>query len=263
MGRVALGIGRVVPVVAVCAVLAAAQSRSPAAGETKFTVDPLSSIAWFQVLPHLNRLWGTTCPQERSWLPPAGHDNGGEDASDIGRSTWKVVDTSKVPIPLLPRYRVRPVCTYKAVRGELVVPDTSTWTGAHGEVSVDAAALTQGQTWDDNYMHTVLLDAQKYPEITLKIDSVVDVTTDGDSIRAMAMGTLTLHGVDTPEAIHIVAWHDAGGIRVRGRWHFPAQDLIDVYHMPALSLGLGVGMHIWKQMWMGIDMVMRPEVATS
>lgn len=259
--RALLRIRYFIPAVALC--LVAARRGAPAGHEIKFEVDPLSSIAWWQVLPHLNRLWASTCPEERSWLPPAGHDAGGEDASDIGKTTWKVQDSSQVPIPLLPRYRVRPVCSKKAVHGELIASDTTTWTGAHGEVAVDAAALTQGQAWDDEYAHTAVYNVMRFPEIVLHVDSLTQVTSANDTIHAVAVGTFSLHGVDQPISVHVIAWHDAGGIRVKGRWFIPAKDLVEVYQFSRMKLGLGVGMSIWKQFWMGIDMVMRPEPATS
>jgi len=243
--------------------LLAAWSGARAGHETTYKVDPLSSIAWWQVVPHLNRLWSTTCPEERSWLPPAGHDAGGEDASEIGKPTWKSTDTTQVPIPLLPRYRVRAVCNRKAVHGELVAPDTATWKGAHGDVSVDETAFTQGETWDDDYRNTAIMNAQKFPEISYKIDSIVDVTTSGDTLRALTVGTFTMHGVSQPLSVHVYATHEAGGLRVRGRWFIPSTDLVDVYHMSSMALGFGVGNRIWKLFSMGIDVVMRPEGVTS
>ncbi len=259
--RVVGRLGGLLPLAAVS--LVAVRGASAQGTGTTFEVDPLSSIAWWQVVPHLNRLWATTCPEERSWLPPAGHDAGSEDASEVGRPTWKVLDTNLVPIPLLPRYRVRPVCAHKAVHGEIVAPDTVTWEGAHGDVSVDAAAITQGETIDDNYAHSVIYQVNKYPEIVLHIDSLVEVSKDGDTTRAVAVGTFSLHGVTTPLSVHVTAWHEAGGIRVKARWFIVAHDLIDTYHFSGMALGFGVGTYIWRQFWMGVDLVMRPEVPPS
>lgn len=244
-----------------CALLAARAGAQTAHAVT-YEVDPLSSIAWWQVVPHLNRLWATTCPEERSWLPPAGHDAGSEDASSVGKPTWKQLDTNLVPIPLLPRYRVRPVCSAKAVHGELIVPDTTTWTGAHGQVVVDGAAITQGSTIDDNYAHGVVMNVSLYPEILFRIDSVVGVTTTDDTVQALAVGAFTLRGVTTPLRVPVTAWHDAGGIRVKGRWSILAHDLIEVYHFSPMALGFGVGTYIWRLFFMGIDLVIRPAVST-
>jgi len=257
------GLARSVWPVAIACVIAA-RSLAPASAVT-FHIDPESSLAWWQVLPHLNHLWATTCPEDPSWLPGAwGHNPGTEDASPISTATNKTLDTNLVRIPLLPRYRVRAVCDRKAVHGEIDVQDTTTWRGLHGRITVDAAALTTGETLRDEYGRSAVMEASRYPKIVFTIDSVADVTPGpGDTVHAVAYGTLSLHGVDQPLAVHIAAWHDAGGIRVKGRWFIPAPDLIETYHFSKAAFGLGVGLRLWKAVWMGIDLVMRPGDVTS
>jgi hypothetical protein len=89
---------------------------------------------------------------------------------------------------------------------------------------------------------------------------VINVRKGGrDTIHALAVGQLFLHGTTQALNIAIVAWHDAGGIRVRGRWFMTGNDLWSKYGISKSALGLGVGMAIWKQLWMGVDLVMRPE----
>ena len=259
--RVLLRVSALLPAATFC--LLAARSGAPGGPPPTYKVDPISSIAWWQVVPHLNRLWATTCPEERSWLPPAGHDAGSEDASAIGKPTWKQLDTNLVPIPLLPRGRVRPVCAHAAIHGEIVTLDTLTWAGAHGDVSVDASALTQGETIDDNYAHATVMQVTKYPEITLHVDSIIDATRSGDTIHAVAVGMFALHGVAAPLSVHVRAWHEAGGIRVKARWFIPAHDLVDVYHISAMALGFGVGTFIWRDFFMGVDLVMRPDTTAA
>jgi len=39
----------------------------------------------------------------------------------------------------------------------------------------------------------------------------------------------------------------------------PAEDMIEVYHMSKYSLGLGVGQTVWDELWLGIDVILRPE----
>src|SRR5882757_8516136 len=61
----------------VAAVLLCLRTASAdAQAETRWTVDPKASLAWWQVSPHLNHLWATTCPGEPSWRPGEGRSSG-------------------------------------------------------------------------------------------------------------------------------------------------------------------------------------------
>ena len=250
-----------VPAALLC--LLAAGSGSVQRPGAKFMIDPKSSSAWWQIVPHLGHLWATTCPQDPSWLPGEGR-TWGPGGFDVAKATQFTDDPSKVPIPLFPRYRVRSVCT-EAVHGELVAPDTLTWKGAHGKVVVRAAALTQVSALRDAFAHNVVLAVDEHPEIVLTIDSVVHVTPTGpgrDTVRAVAVGTLSLHGVDAPLSVAVVASHEDGGLRVQGRWYIMPAELTDKYKVSAVALSLGVGFRIWKELWVGADLVMRPEPTT-
>src|SRR5437867_3402788 len=44
--------------------------------QTRLTVDPKASLAWWQMSPHLNHLWATTCPEEPTWRPGEGRSAG-------------------------------------------------------------------------------------------------------------------------------------------------------------------------------------------
>src|SRR6185436_16707020 len=55
------------------------------AQDIKLKVDERSSLAWWQMNPHLLHLWATTCPGESSWQPGAEHSAG-----------W-VIDDSRYP----------------------------------------------------------------------------------------------------------------------------------------------------------------------
>jgi hypothetical protein len=244
--------------VAVVSVVAARWASAPGA---KLEIDPKSSISWWQVNPHLNHLWATTCPEEPSWLPGEGRSAGtgwSVDATDIKLPPGNS-DADTIHIPLFPRYKVRPICT-EAVHGELVAPDTVSWKGAHGKVEISSAALITGEKLRDGFARGVVLEADKYPKIIYTIDSVLDVRRGGrDTIHALAVGSLFLHGTTKPLNISVVVWHDAGALRVRGRWFMTGNDLWSKYGISKSALGLGVGMAIWKQLWMGVDLVMRPE----
>lgn len=248
---------RLVPAVLLC--LVAARSGSSQRLGVKFTIDSKSSLAWWQIVPHLGHLWATTCPQDPSWLPGEGRTSTSEDGFDVARATQFTEDSSRVPIPLFARYRVRSVCT-EAVHGELLAPDTVTWKGAHGKVVVRAAALTQVSVLRDAFAHHVVLDVDNHPDIVLVIDSVVNVKrARGDTMHAVAVGMLSLLGVDGPLRVPVVAWHDGGGLRVQGRWYLVPEDLTGKYNVSKVALSLGVGTHIWKELWVGTDLVMRPE----
>jgi hypothetical protein len=253
---------RLAPAALLC--LIAARSGFPQRPGVKFTIDPKSSLAWWQIVPHLGHLWASTCPQDPSWLPGQGR-SWGAGGFDVAQATQFTEDSSKVPIPLFPRYRVRSVCA-EAVHGELVAPDSVTWKGAHGKVVVDAAALTQANVLRDAFAHHVVLDVDEHPQIILTIDSVVKVMPAGgpsrDTVHAVAVGTLSLHGVDTPLRLPVVAWHDGGGLRVEGRWYILPSELTNTYRVAKQALTLGVATRIWKELWLGADLVMRPEPTT-
>lgn len=163
-----------------------------------------------------------------------------------------------VHIPLLQRIRVRPVCT-EAVHGQIMSPDTTTWGDTQGRVVVDAAALVSGEKQRDEFTRTSVLETEKYPQIVFNIDEVMDVTHAGDSTRALAVGELMLHGKSTPIAVHLLAWHEDGMLRVRGRWFMTANELWSKYGISKQAMALGVGMGVWKQLWMGFDLALRPE----
>ena len=247
------------PAAAMCLIAA-----GRAASGAKYTIDPKTSIAWWQVNPHLNHLWATTCPEEPSWLPGEGRSAGSGwavDATDI-KLPPEFGEQDTIHIPLFPRYKVRPVCT-EAVHGEFIAPDTVTWKGAHGKIAVDAGALITGEKLRDGFARGQVLEADKYPQITFTIDSLVNVTHGGrDTVHAVAVGTMFLHGTNAPERINVLAWHDAGGLRVRGRWFLTGSDVWSKYGISKAALGLGIGMGIWKQLWLGVDLVMRPEPLT-
>ncbi|HUL50866.1 MAG TPA: YceI family protein [Gemmatimonadales bacterium] len=245
----------VIAAAVVCAFAPRARS-----GGTRLTVDSKASLAWWQINPHLNQLWATTCPSDPGWLPGEGRSSGtgwNVDATAIKLPPKDALsDTSD--IPLFPRKRVRAVCE-EAVHGELVAPDTVTWKGVHGKIVVDAADLITGEKFRDNFAREHVLETDRYPQMTFVIDSLQDLRKSGDSLRAMASGSVTIHGTTVPLSVPVLAWPDAGGLRVRGRWHMTADELWTRYGISKIALGLGVGMGIWRQLWMGVDVVLHAE----
>ena len=240
--------------------LLAAAGAAPA--QTRWVVDPKTSLAWWQVSPHLNHLWATTCPGEPSWRPGEGRSSGWNinPYLELPRTGYANVEDT-VHVPLYPRHRVHPVCV-EAVRGVVVVPDTVHWRGMRGKVDVRGDALITGETVRDVMMHQVLETAQ-FPEISFTLDSLVDMSKQADTLRGSAVGTLTVRGVQRPTTAAVKAFPEAGGMRVLAKWRVWAPDLM-LQLTPKLNyLGLGVNTAIWRDVFMGADLVFRPEATPA
>lgn len=222
--------------------------------QAHWTVDPKSSLAWWQMNPHMSHLWGTTCPQEPSWRP--GEERSSAWFMNRWRRTPSVSDT--VNVPLYPRYQARDVCT-EALHGEIVAPDTVSWRGFRGDVTVKADLLTTGQTQRDAYTREALLEVQKYPEISFAIDSLVGVTRQADTLSGSAIGVFSLHGVAKPMVAAVRVWPEAGGLRVQAKFSILARLMVEDYGLSSFALGLGVGVRIWQDLFMGVDLLLRAQ----
>jgi hypothetical protein len=234
-----------------------------AQAQGRWTADTKSSLAWWQVNPHLNHLWATTCPEEPSWRPGEGR-SGGWNISQVftpPKHGYAAVSDTTI-IPLYPRRRVRSVCS-EAVTGEVTVADTVAWRGVRGKVVVKADKLVGGENRRDQYARSAILETTRYPEIQFVLDSLVGVTKKGDTLSGTAHGIFTVHGVSQPSDAFIRFWHEAGGVRVLGKFHIDASDLIDTYGISKFSLGLGVATKVWEELYMGVDMWLRPEGSTG
>jgi hypothetical protein len=245
-------------------VLAAALLVLPdkANAQKTFTVDSRSSLAWWQVNPHLKHLWGTTCPGDPTWR--AGEGVSVAQAQSLLSKAYKRTGYAAVRdtiVPLYPRRRVRSVCADGAVNGEVSAADATTWQGLTGTISVKPSFLTSGLKIRDAYTND-LLDVTKYPEIKFRIDSVRAVQP-GDTTRATVIGVFMLHGVETPMAVPVRAWKEAGGLRVLGKFDIDARDLVEVYNLSKWKLGLGVQTNIWQTLHLGFDVVLREAPAKA
>jgi len=242
------------------AALLASLTAATTASAQRWTVDPKASLAWWQMNPHLSHLWGTTCPEEPSWRPGEGRSGGwnvgqGFRAANDGQGSLS--DTSNIPI--YPRPKVRSVCA-PGVRGEFVVSDPATLRGVRGEVAVKAEALLTGNDDRDAYTRGAILQTSRWSEIKFTIDSVVNVTHRADTTTGTAIGVLTIRDVSKPMSAGLRAWPLAGGgVRVMTKFHTPAQDLVPEWGLSRFSLGLGVGLRMWRDLYMGADLVLRPE----
>jgi len=237
-----------------CLILAA---PAAAQAQTRWTVDAKTSLAWWQMSPNLNHLWATTCPGDSSWRPGEGRSTGWyiNPRLKLPKTGFAGVDDT-VHVPLYPRTTVYPLCV-EAIRGEIIVPDTIHWRGVRGTIAVKGDALITGEGMRDNLMHQVM-QTSSFPEIVFTVDSVTNAKQDGDTLRATAVGGLTVRGIVTPTTAQIRAFHDAGGMRVLAKFRMPATTLLEL--TPRIhTLGLGVATNIWHDLFMGTDMVLRPE----
>jgi hypothetical protein len=237
-----------------------------AQGQERWSVVTRSSLSWWQVSPHLNHLWATTCPEEPTWRPGEGRSGGWNIDRDLkteSRTGYQnVADT--VHVPLYPRGAVDPdVRCSDAVSGWAVLSDTVGWKRVSGEIAVNADALMSGHDQRDAYMRRAILQTSRFREVKFRLDSVINVTRQGDTLRGTGIGTFTLRDVSQPMNAALVAWPEAGGLRVLGKIRIPARSLVPVYGVSQFALGLGVGTKIWQDLFAGVDMVLRPEGARS
>lgn len=223
---------------------------------TRMTVEGKTSLAWWQMDPHYEHLWATTCPGDPSWQPGEGRDPG--QYTDYGtRPVMVSAGLNDTRVPLFPRYRVRPVCR-QAVHGEITIADTTTLRGTQGVISVIADSLFTGLEMRDTYARRAVFETTRYPEVTFTIDSLVDVRRGGnDTIRATAVGTLAIHGGTKAVRAPVVAWRDPAGLRVRAQFAVPARTLTDEFMMSKWALSMGVVMKRWKALNMGVDVILR------
>ena len=205
--------------------------------QTRLRVEPRSSLAWWQVNPHLNHLWATTCPEEPSWRPGEGRSGGWafDRALKPPKQGYAGVSDTTI-IPVYPRGPATPVCI-EAVAGEVVVQDTVQWRGVRGQITVEGEKLITGEDRRDNYTHNAILNVDRYPEITFTIDSVVNVTK-GDTLTGTAVGVLHLHGVRKPMTAAVRAWPEGGALRVTAKFHVPARSLTGEWGLSKFALGL-------------------------
>ena len=220
----------------------------------EWTIDPKTSLAWWQINPHLGHLWATTCPEDESWQPG---ESRGSDAR-VNKATRKevsIVNDDEPRIPVYPRDKVTPVCS-EAVSGAIAIADSVRWTGVRGIISVRMSALYNGMEMRDEFARRAVYSTAEFPEVRFYMDSLVNVRR-GDTLRADAVGKFEFRGVRTAVSVPLEAWHEGRGLRVQGRFSFPAKELISVYHVSPFTLGLGLATHIWKTIHMGFDVVLR------
>jgi hypothetical protein len=149
------------------------------------------------------------------------------------------------------------------VEGHVAAADTVSWKGVTGEIIVVAEGLISGHEARDVFTSKSILQTDRYPDIRFAIDSLVNVTRSGDTLRATAVGVFRLRELPTRMNASVLAWPEAGGLRVTARMHAPAEWLTREFGLSRFALGLGVTTAIWKDFFMGVDIVLRPQKATG
>ena len=223
------------------------------AQNTRLSAEPQASLAWWQVDPHFGHLWATTCPADPTWQPGEGRSPQYY-VDYIRRHDIKESGRRDNRIPLYPRKRLRYVCR-PAVSAVVELSDTTSLSLVSAHVSVLADSLVTGLDMRDIYARRKVLNTKQYPAIRFTVDSLSNVAR-GDTLTATAIGVFELHGVRQPMKSPIKVWREGGGIRVQSHFTIPAKALIDVYDMSPLALGMGVKMGEWKEVHMGVDMLL-------
>jgi hypothetical protein len=239
-------------------VAVAAQAQTP----QSLAVDTKYSLAWWQVSPHLNHLWATTCPEEPSWRPGEGRSGGWQIDPELKTESktgyQNVADT--IHVPLYPRRTVETRCT-ESVSGHIDIADIDNWRGISGVVAVRGEALVSGEDRRDAYARKSILHTTRYPEMKFHIDSVVNVTRNADTLSGTAVGSFELHGVIKPARAEVQSWPDARGRRALAKFRIPAQAMAEDFGLSRFALGLGMGTKIWQHLYMGVDVILRPAPA--
>lgn len=236
------------PMLLLAASVSAAQTQT-------YAVDSKASLAWWQLSPHLGHLWATTCPQDPNWQP--GESRGaGYQIEDSLRVEIPIIQVEDPRVPIFPRKAVHSNCS-EAVTGTIAVGDASQWTGVRGVITIKMDQFVNGMPMRDAYARKAVYSSERFPDVRYYIDSLINLQR-GDTIRATAVGAMVLRGVRTQMTVPVMAWREAGGLRVQGKFSIPAPDLVDVYGVSKFALGLSLGTHIWKTLHLGFDVVLRP-----
>lgn len=219
----------------------------------RYRIQPKTSLVWWQIDPHYNHLWATTCPDDPSWQAGEGRS---PDFRYVFDPNFADAGHPAEAIPVYPRGPVRALCR-EAVSGTVAFSDTTGWRLEQGLVRVHADSLVTGLNMRDAYARRMLFETHAYPEIRFRIDSVTNLRR-GDTLRGVAHGIFALRGVETPVAVPVHVWPDADGLRVTGQTQFPAIDLHRRYGMSRMKLGMGVAMRRWNTVHWGFDLILEP-----
>lgn len=242
-------------------VLFSALVTASAQAQAVWVVDTIYSLGWWQVSPHFNQLWATTCPTEFSWQPGEGRSPGWIPNPKLQQPKHgKGAGPDTINVPFYPRSKIASKCS-PSVRGKVSVPDTITWKGVHGMIEVNADHLVSGETMRDGYAKK-LLNTRSNPMVSYTIDSLIDVSYKADTIVATSIGTFLVRNI--PRQLHgqVKSFPDRGGRRVLAKMHIPASRLWDEFGISKFAL-MGAGTGIWRDFFMGVDLLLMPEGVTA
>ena len=220
--------------------------------DTRWIVDPVRSLAWWQVDPTYGHLWATTCPDDPGWQPGEGRSSEYTFRKDPKISQSEV---HSAKIPLWPRDSVQPICR-RAVRGEFTTADAQSWKQVHGAIRVMADSLTMGANMRDKFMHHAVLNTDTHPDLRFVIDSLIMVQP-GDTIHAVAVGTFEVHGTRHTVTAPAVAWREGDNLRVQAQFGVSAQAMTNEFNMSRYALSMGVVLARWNTLHMGVDLFFR------
>ena len=242
-------------ILAIAALVWTVTGASSLGAQVRWTVDPKTSLAWWQVQPHLGHLWATTCPEDQSWQP--GESRGGDYQREAYRQKRvEVINKDDPRIPVYPRDTVYAVCS-EAVSGSVSATDTLRLTGIRGLISVKSREFVNGMDMRDDFARRAVYSSDEFPDVRFQIDSVGNIQR-GDTTRADAIGWFEFRGVKTEMVVPVQAWREPAGFRVKGVFFFPASHLISVYKVSRFTLGLGIATDIWRTIYLGFDIVLKP-----
>lgn len=220
---------------------------------THWRAHPRTSLAWYQVNPHSQVLWATTCPDDPFWRPGEGR-GGNWNLRGLPPPKKGMALTLDTIIPLYRRRAARPFCT-DAVIADITVDDTLTWRGVRGTVSVRLDSLTSGLDLRDQTARRVVFNTTVYREIRFDIDSLGNIQP-GDTLRAGIHGTFKFRDVERPSVGTIEAWREPAGLRVLAKLEMVPVDLVDVYGVSIHDIRLGLTSGVWHRIHFGVDAVL-------
>jgi polyisoprenoid-binding protein YceI len=220
----------------------------------RWVVEPRSSLAWWQIDPHYNHLWATTCPDDPSWQPGEGRSPGYY-IDYLRRPDTKDNDESDPRVPLYPRRHVRALCR-AAVTGVITLSDPTAYNSARGTITIMTDSLVTGLNLRDAFARKQVFQTYTYPHLRFTIDSLVNVQ-QGETIHATAVGTFEIHGTRHTVRAPAKITSEAGGLRVQAQFQERAKALTHEYGLPETALGMGVTIGRWRTVHMGVDLLLK------
>jgi hypothetical protein len=242
---------------ALSGLLALGVGNTASAQQHQWVVDSKASLAWWQMNPTLGHLWATTCPDEPSWR--AGEGSTIDQIGHVIAKRAEVTNRDEKRIPLYPRRTVRSLCS-PALSGSVFVGDTARGNTMRAALKLSASELVTGNEFRDNYGRKAIFDIAQFPDILIRIDSLIQVKPGEATTSAIAVGSWEFRGVRAPFHAPIMIEPQTGGaLRVQGKFAIPASELTEKYGVSTYALGLSVGLRVWRTLNMGLDLLLRPQ----